>query len=293
MLRMFLRVWVAAFLSGLWMTSVSAAGAVPGRITPSFDGVPISYSVYGKGDVTLVFVHGWSCDSRYWHRQVPYFSKRFSVVTVDLAGHGHSGPGRRSYTVASFGEDVRAVVEKVRAKRVILVGHSMGGAVIAAAAALMPDRVVGLVGVDTLHNVGARYTREDIEKHVKPFEEDFVKKVGEFVAGMFVKGTDPELVEWVVADMSCAIPRVGISALREYFGLYVSGDAAGLFEKVRAPVRAVNADLWPTDPAANRRHMASFDAVIMKGVGHFPMLERPDEFNRHLAKLVEQLPQGK
>jgi pimeloyl-ACP methyl ester carboxylesterase len=276
-------------LCGLLYASISAAGAVPGLITPSFDGVPISYSVYGRGDVTLVFVHGWSCDSRYWYRQVPHLSSRYRVVTVDLAGHGHSGPGRKDYTVASFGEDVKAVVEKVHAKKAILIGHSMGGAVIAAAAALMPDRVIGLIGVDTLHNVEARYTQEELDQYVKPFEEDFVRKVREFVHGMFVKGTDAELVEWVAADMSCAIPRVGISALRGYFGLFVTGEAAGLFEKVKCPVRAVNADLWPTEPAANRRHMVSFEAVIMKGVGHFPMLEKPGEFNGRLRKVVREL----
>jgi pimeloyl-ACP methyl ester carboxylesterase len=294
MLHKLLRIGASAFLYGLLIsTSVSAKVGVPSLITPSFDGVPVSYSVCGKGDVTLVFVHGWSCDSRYWYRQVPRFSSMYRVVTVDLAGHGHSGPGRKDYTVASFGEDVKAVVEKVDAKKVILIGHSMGGEVVAAAAAFMPGRVIGVVGVDTLHNVEARYTQEELEKEIRPFEEEFPKKAREFVRAMFVKGSDAELIEWVAADMSCAIPRVAISALRDYFGLFVTGDAAKLFEKVKAPVRAVNADLWPTDSAANRRHMTSFDVVIMKGVGHFPMLERPEEFNDRLWKVVGELSGGR
>ena len=251
--------------------------------------MPISYSVHGKGDVTLVFVHGWSCDSRYWSRQVPFFSKGYRVVTIDLAGHGHSGCGRKDYTVASFGGDVKAVVERLKAKKVILIGHSMGGEIIAAAAARMPDRVLGLIGVDTLQNVESRYTEEEMRKFVQPFEEDFAKQAGEFVRGMFPKGADARLVDWIAADMSCAIPQVGISAMRNYVGLFVGGEAAKMFEQLKVPVRAVNADLWPTDPEANRRHMASFEVAIMKGVGHFPMLERPDEFNRQLLKMIKGL----
>ena len=60
------------------------------RVALSKDGTPISYEVHGAGDPTLVFVHGWSCDARYWREQVPYFSKKYRVITVDLAGHGHS-----------------------------------------------------------------------------------------------------------------------------------------------------------------------------------------------------------
>jgi len=97
----------------------------------SFDGELISYSVSGKGDLALVFVHGWSCDSRYWMEQVPYFSKKYKVVTIDLAGHGHSGSERSVYSLKSFAEDVKAVVEAVGTQQVILIGHSMDGGVIA------------------------------------------------------------------------------------------------------------------------------------------------------------------
>src|SRR5512145_1561556 len=79
------------------------------RVAFSKDGTPVSYEVYGSGEPTLVFVHGWSCDARYWREQVPYFSKTHRVVTLDLAGHGHSGSKRSKYTMQAFGEDVRAV----------------------------------------------------------------------------------------------------------------------------------------------------------------------------------------
>ena len=87
----------------------------------SKDGTPISYEVYGKGNPTLIFVHGWSCDSRYWSEQVPEFSKKYRVVVLDLAGHGHSGLSRIIYSMSSFGEDVKVVTEAVGSKKVVAV----------------------------------------------------------------------------------------------------------------------------------------------------------------------------
>jgi pimeloyl-ACP methyl ester carboxylesterase len=138
----------------------------------SKDSTPISYEVYGAGEPTLVFVHGWSCDARYWKEQVPYFSRNYRVVTLDLAGHGHSGTARMHYTMKAFGEDVQAVTEATGGIKVILIGHSMGGSVIAEAARLMPGRVIGLIGIDTLENIEYPMTREALKK-MSPIGEKF------------------------------------------------------------------------------------------------------------------------
>ena len=117
----------------------------------SADGVSIAYQVVGSGQPALVFVHGWCCDQSYWDSQVPYFSQRYKVVTIDLAGHGDSGLNRRTWTMAEFGNDVVAVVKELDLDRVVLIGHSMGGFVVAEAERRMPKRVIGLVGADTFH----------------------------------------------------------------------------------------------------------------------------------------------
>src|SRR5210317_814998 len=109
------------------------------HVVPSKDGTPISYEIYGVGEPSLVFVHGWSCDARYWRAQLPHFTKNHRVVVLDLAGHGHSGSTRSQYTMKSFGEDVKAVTEATGSRRIILIGHSMGGSVIAEAARLMSN----------------------------------------------------------------------------------------------------------------------------------------------------------
>src|SRR5687767_1979210 len=110
------------------------------------DGVDIRYEVAGSGEPALVFVHGWSCDRTYWRPQIEHFSKSRRVVTLDLGGHGASSLGRKDWTMEAFAGDVRAVVEGLGLKRVVLVGHSMGGPVSLEAARMMPDRVAAVVG---------------------------------------------------------------------------------------------------------------------------------------------------
>lgn len=256
------------------------------KLAVSSDGTPVSYQVYGNGEITLVMVHGWSCDSRYFREQVGPFSKKYRLVLVDLAGHGHSGTGRTEYTMESFGEDVRAVVEATGAQQVILVGHSMGGQVIAEAAALMPGRVLGLIGIDTLEDVVYRMTQKELEEWIAPLEKDFTAGTRKFVETMISPATEPALKEWILSDMSAAPRGVALSAMRKMVGQYINGDASLVFDKARVPVVSVNADKWPINYEGNRSRMLSYDAIVMKDADHFLMMARPAEFNANLEKAI-------
>lgn len=253
-----------------------AARALEGTIA-SADGVRIRYQVEGSGAPPLVFVHGWSCDRHYWDAQVPYFAKAHRVVTLDLGGHGESGLGRRDWTIPAFADDVRAVVIALDLRGVVLVGHSMGGPVTAEAARRMPDRVAALVPVDTFNNVGRRLvSREDWEKWLATLRADFSATTQNLVRkGLFIPSSDPTLVARVANAMSSVRPEVGVSALE---GSRAFDEAAAL-EEVKVPIRCINSDRRPTDVEGARRHAPRFDAVIMKGVGHFVMMEDPATFN--------------
>lgn len=278
-------------LAWLMALPALAEGAWPQTAT-SKDGTPIAYEVYGKGQTSLVFVHGWSCDSRYWRAQVPYFSKTYTVVVLDLAGHGHSGLSRTIYSMEAFGEDVRAVTEATQSDRVILIGHSMGGAVISEAARLMPERVLGLIGVDTLQDVEYAMTRKKMDEMTSGLKKDFATGCRGFVSTMFRPGTDKGLSEWILSDMSSAPPAVALSAMNEMLIRYMTGEAATVFEKIKAPVICVNADVWPVNPEANKRHMQSFESIMLENTGHFLMMAQPERFNPALEKAVQKLAEG-
>jgi pimeloyl-ACP methyl ester carboxylesterase len=259
------------------------------HVVPSKDGTPISYEIYGLGEPSLVFVHGWSCDARYWRAQLSHFSKNHRVVVLDLAGHGHSGLTRMRYTMKAFGEDVQAVTEATNSQKVILIGHSMGGSVIAEAARLMPKRVIGIVGVDTLDNIEYPMTREEFDQMLAPLKSDFQAASRQFVKEMISSKTNPLTREWILSDMSSAPPAVALSAMDEMMSQYITGEAAKIFDEILLPVFAVNGDLWPINYEANRRHMFSFHAIVLKEADHFLMMDRPEEFNNALEKAIHAI----
>lgn len=258
-----------------------AASARGGEIL-SADKVPIRYRVEGSGEPALVFIHGWCCDGGYWKSQVPYFSKRHTVVTVDLAGHGESGAERETWSTEGFGGDVAAVVESLDLDRVILIGHSMGGPVILEAARRLGGRVLGIVGVDTFQKLGLKAPKELAENFIKPFEKDFPRMTMNFVKGMFPPGSDSALVAWVADDMSSAPPAVGIGAMKANLAY----DPAPALEEIDVPIYGINGGLFPVDIEMGKRYAETFEVRIMEGLGHFPMLEDPEGFNEILEEIV-------
>ena len=93
----------------------------------------------------------------------------------------------------SFGEDVAAVIKAAGAERAILIGHSMGGQVIACAARILPGRVSGLIGVDTLENVGYVMKPEEQEAMLAPFREDFPAETARFAGEMLSPAVERSL----------------------------------------------------------------------------------------------------
>jgi len=253
----------------------------------SKDGTKIIYSVYGKGEPALVFVHGWCGSRAVWYKQVPYFAKKYKVVVLDLAGHGASGCQRKAYTQEAYGEDVAAVVNAAGAKKVILIGHSMSGTIILEANRLIKDRVIGLVAIDTLENFEYMATPEDKIKYIEPLKKDFVKNSGPFMRQMFNKNADPKLVELVVRNVARSNPEIAVNTMEYYFDTPV----IPLLADVNVPLWSLSADLWQQyqHPEINSKYLKSYHLRIMQGVGHFLMVEEPDEFNKQLDDIIQQI----
>jgi pimeloyl-ACP methyl ester carboxylesterase len=256
------------------------------RETTAPDGVVIAYETRGAGSPALVFVHGWSCDRSYWREQIGPFSRRYSVVAVDLSGHGESGADRKEFTMATFGEDVAAVVTDLDLRDVVLIGHSMGSDVAVEAARRLEGRVRGVVMVDQYRQFDKAPTDEEIDAFVAPFREDFPATTKGFVADLFGPRADPELVGWVDEGMASAPPAIALPALESTFRHAREMPAA--LAELDLPVIALNADFSPTDVASLERH--GVEVLSMSGVGHFPMLEDPERFNALLAEVIERLP---
>jgi len=245
------------------------------------DGVEIAATVHSLGELTVVLVHGWMCDQTYWEAQVPALAEHFGVVTVDVAGHGLSGIDRQAWTISSLGEDVAAVITNLQLENIVVVGHSMGGRVGLEVARLKPGTVVGVIGVDTLQDADHEPNPDETEAFLGGLDRDFVATCDPFVRSMFGDQADQALIDQVAMDMCNGPGEVGAALLRDY----VEYDLAAALQGAGVPIRCVNADLWPTNVEANRKH-ADFDAVILPGYGHFLMQEAPDELNLALIETV-------
>lgn len=254
----------------------------------SADGVVIRYEVHGAGEPALVFIHGWCCDRTFWQPQLDHFAKSRRVVAIDLGGHGASGLGRKVWSMAAFGRDVAAVVEKLQLQSVILVGHSMGGPVMLEAAPLLKERLVGLVGVDTLTDPEEKYSPEQMAEYRLPFEQDFAKGMGAALRhehDFFTARTNPALIERIVAKMTAAPPAVGVSAFQAML------DFANEFERprmkeIQVPLVCINAVRDPQKVAAGQKYAPQFEVVALPDAGHFLMMEFPNEFNALLEKTL-------
>jgi pimeloyl-ACP methyl ester carboxylesterase len=256
----------------------------------SADGVSIHYRVQGQDEPALVFIHGWSMDLSYWNKQLAYFEGKHKVVALDLAGHGDSGSDRKDWTVEAYSGDVEAVVKNLDLSSAILIGHSLGGLVMIEAARRIPERIKGLIGVDTLVDFEMSLPQDEIDEWIGAFRSDFVQSTEEYVRSLFPKEADPDLVERVVADMVAAPPKVGIGTLQGFFDYY-KYKLKNAARQIKVPLICINSDMNPPEVEINRKYIPSFKAKIIAGVGHFPMVEDPETLNRLLEEAIGEISQ--
>ena len=254
------------------------------RITLSPDYVHIEYHVYGRGEPAVILVHGWATDANYWNGQVAPLAAHYTVVAVNLAGHGASGSNRSDWSIGNYARDVVAVAQQIPNRQLVLVGHSMGAAVVLAATPLLGDRVIGVIAVEALRSVGEPpLSAREIERQVAPFSADFIGATRKLASEqLFEKGADPQLVQKVAYDMSLEPPAVAVPSMRALLSM----DLNGLLPAIHVPVYAINSDIAPTDAARIRRSLPDFTLDVLDHSGHFLMLEAPARFNPLLLKDV-------
>jgi pimeloyl-ACP methyl ester carboxylesterase len=266
--------------------------ATPGAplIADSADGVHIEYHVYGHGDPAVVLIHGWACDSGYWHAQLADLQSKYTTVTLDLAGHGGSGRNRTDWSMARYGEDVAAVVRQLTNPRIILVGHSMGGPVALEAAPLIGPRLLGVIGIDTFKSLGLPPpSRAEVDQAIAPFRADFMGAMRRFVPTLFARGADASLERKVADDMSREPAQIAIASLVSLNSM----DYGTLLPRIHVPIVAIDSDLGHAASEARiRKIVPSFRMVMVRGDGHFLMLEDPKRFNPILLREIDAIARG-
>lgn len=255
--------------------------------TISLDGVSIAYEMMGEGEPALVFIPGWAAPKEVWEAELSHFSQKYKSVAIDLAGVGESGNNRENWTIGAFAEDVVSVMKQIGLDNAVLIGWSMGGAVAIEVTKRMPESILGIVIVDYLKDVDARFTEQEIMNTEQLYKDLLAEPTVEKVQRLFVKNKEG-LSELYISYIEKATSFVGLwESLRNLFK-WRNEECAEALKSVHVPLTSINSDQQPTNIDAFRRLVPTYNVKIMTGVGHYLPFEEPDEFKRLLEETIQE-----
>jgi pimeloyl-ACP methyl ester carboxylesterase len=165
----------------------------------------IFYSDAGKGKA-VVLLHGFLENQTMWQNLVPELSKKHRVITLDLLGHGESGCLGYVHSMEENAEVVRAVLSKLRIRKSIFVGHSMGGYVALAFAELYPAIVKGLVLQNSTSKADSEERKANRDRAIKAVKKDYTTFVRLSITNLFSEENREKMID--------EIEKVKIEALK-------------------------------------------------------------------------------
>ena len=234
-------------------------------------------------DSEVLLIHGWTCRSDDWTGTIDALKDHFRISALDLPGHGESSTADfDDWTISGMAKAVVGAVTEIATQPVILVGHSMGGAV-ALEAARRLDRVSGVVLVDTFVIPYGDLGEEQAREIEQPFYTDFASAIGGLVDNFTGAGASDIRKQQMKADMASNNPEAMLPLWSDL--LRWSPDAA--FSSLQVPVVAINGDMIP-EPARQRcrPHLHEYH---LEGAGHFPQFEMPDQFHNTLLRALREI----
>ena len=233
---------------------------------------------------TLLLVHGWTCRRGYWKQQVDHLKGRYPIVVPDLPGHGESVPGHSNQ--ANVAELADCLVELVRDEvsgPVILVGHSMGGALALEAARRIDGQAQGVILVDTFVIDFGGLDAETQQSLYRNFTDDFIGGIHWLIDSTTVDQTPEALKTRLTMEMAEADPNWALPIWRSL----LTWQPENIFPHIQCPIRAINGRLVPN--TARKRCRPYLREVVMPKAGHFPQLEDPARFNQLLDEALSTM----
>ena len=165
----------------------------------------ISYSEAGKGS-SIVLLHGFLENQTMWQDLVPELSEKYRVITIDLLGHGGSGCLGYVHSMEENAEVVRAVLSKLRIRKAVFVGHSMGGYVALAFAELFPENVRGLLLQNSTSKADSEERKANRNRAIKAVKKDYTTFVRLSITNLFSEENREKMTD--------EIEKVKIEALK-------------------------------------------------------------------------------
>ena len=248
----------------------------------------ISYSDTGKGTV-VVLLHGFLENQTMWQDFIPEFSKKNRVITIDLLGHGETECLGYVHSMEDNAEVVHEVLSDLRIRKVILVGHSMGGYVALAFAEMYPDMVKGLVLLNSTSRADSEERKINRDRAIVAVKQNYSSFIRMSIANLFSEDNRERLIDEIenVKMEALKTPLQGIVASLE--GMKIRKDREFL----------LHADLYPKmlilgkkDPVLNyEENLEQIENTPVELVsfpdGHMSSIENRDQLKTVLLEFFK------
>jgi pimeloyl-ACP methyl ester carboxylesterase len=234
----------------------------------------------GDGDVPVVFAHSFAGSHGHWSEQLRHLRPERRAVAFDFRGHGHSSlPTGHDYSVDALASDIRAVADELDLRRMVLVGHSMGGSAAIAFAGAEPDRIAALVLVGTPGRTPSEQARDVMATIEANYDE--------VMAGYWNKlldGARPEVRERISQEIGSVSKNAALAIIDALFEF----DPMPALRRFDGPILLVTT-AHVDAPGTLPYLLPDAPNTVITGTSHWVHMDKPDQFNALLDRCLAQL----
>jgi len=145
----------------------------------------LHYEITGKGKEKLVLLHGFMENLRIWDEMEPMLSSEFTLIKIDLPGHGSSKVFGETHTMELMANEVKKVTDFLNIQQFHILGHSMGGYVSLAFAAQFPKVLKTLTLFFSTYFADDEDKKEQRQKSLRIIKESFPTYINAGVPNLF------------------------------------------------------------------------------------------------------------
>ena len=248
------------------------------EVTLSLDCGEIYVRQDGPRDApALLLIHGNASSNRWWDDLVPMLTRSHRVIRIDLLGYGRSAkPADCSYALPDQARRVGMAIDRLGVERVVVVGHSSGGAAATALAERRPDLVAALVLINTGPHMGA-YIAPPMVIDPSQWPNVSDEQLRQFTDPAFSRPgyrVPLELLNEVRA-MTFHSLTTATQASRDYVKEQALPDRLAPLGKPLLVIFGEEDRRWRSSSAADYRAVPGAIIEMLSGLGHTPILEDP------------------
>ena len=254
-----------------------------------FKGGKIAYTSHGKGRA-IVLLHGFLGSAAIWEETRDALAKYFRVICIDLPGHGQSDCFGYVHGMELMAQCVKAVMDKLRFKKYVLVGHSLGGYTALAFAELFPDHVRGICLFHSTSFADSERKKQDRDKAIKIVKINPNIYIRATIKNLFAAKNLKHLKKQVTFATQIArkTPRQGIIDALEGMKDRPSRDV--ILHFAGYPVQFIIGkydNLLPMQSLLDQTKICKYPhTLLLENTGHMGFLEQPDTCIKQIKRFA-------